>query len=189
VKSTTSAHRALAHLDAVAVPRQLFRTRSSTGMSWNLITVDQLVAGARTSQLLKRSRPPHVVRANSSSQLSALSADYLICELAALASSAANPDKGSSFAISTNLSKITTSANSVAMAALAQQMNAQYQAQQAQQQAQDALKAAQIAALIIAIAGLIALIKHQLMIFDFAGAIIIGLILIDLQNQLTKLLE
>ncbi len=189
MNSTTSAHRALAHLDSVAVPPQLFRTKSSSGMSWNLITVDQLVAGARTSQLLQRSRPAPVVRANSLSQLSSLSANYVITEAAALASSAVNPNKGSSGVLSTSLHNVADAADSVAMAALAQQTNAQYQAQQAKQRAQDAQKAAQIAALIIAIASLIALIKHQLMILDFAGAIIIGLILIDLQNQLTKLLQ
>lgn len=53
--------------------------------------------------------------------------------------------------------------------------------------AQFPAKQARIAALVSAIASLTALMTHELMMLDFVGALVVVLILIDLNNQLARL--
>jgi hypothetical protein len=53
----------------------------------------------------------------------------------------------------------------------------------------NAQKQAQMNVLRIAIQTLTTLLEHELLVWDFAGAIVIGLMLIDLNNQLARLLQ
>lgn len=194
--STISAHRALLLLGSARLPSAVLRTRSSAGMPWDFATLAQLIYGARTSRLLRNSRPapstatatasasakvavkpqPQFARAASLDALTAASEDYLICMAAALATSAAESDK-TSLMLSTSIevAKQVETANYLASEAAKTQAAAQ--------------KQAQINLLRAAIQSVTALLEHELLVLDFAGAIVIGLILIDLNNQLARLLQ
>jgi hypothetical protein len=190
VKPTTSAHRALPMLGSVTLPSPVLHTRSSSGMSWDSATVPQLIAGARTSRVLRKSRlvpttasATVVARPQYSSSgwedvwISA-SEDYIICMAAALETSAVRNDGMSSMlatSMAAELAKQEETANLLASEAAKTQANAQ--------------KQAQINVLTIAIKCVTALLEHELLVLDFAGAIVIGLILIDLNNQLAALLQ
>ena len=186
MKSNNSAQRALPLMGSVRLPPPVLRTRSSSGMPWDSATVAQLLAGARTSRLLRKSRLVPVTASATVKprpQLSsAASEDFIITAAAQLALSASDTVR------SGNLSGTLSTGMSLQVAKQAEAADLLASEAEAAKTQANAQKQAQINALTAAILSLTALLKHELMVLDFAGAIVIGLILIDLSNQLAQLL-
>lgn len=183
--NSTSAHRALTLLGSVRLPPAVLRTKCSSGMPWDWATIAQLIAGARTSRMLsKRQLVPAVKSATVRPRpqfLSSAVEDFIICAAAQIAISAADT---------------VTKGNMQAMLAVGALLETAKQAEDATSAANEAAKVqaneqkqAQINILTAAIKSLTALLEHELMVWDFAGALVIGLILIDLNNQLARLLQ
>jgi hypothetical protein len=191
MNSTLSTHPALL-LGTPKLPPAVLRTRSSSGMSWDLATVAHLVAGARISQVRRKRRLVPVTAMTTTTASAAAkpptpdsvaaafaeaSADALICMAAALAAHPGpknNSMQGLLTGAKSSLAKQVEAANVMASEAAKTQAAAQ--------------KQSQINQLTIAIKIVAALLEHELMVFDFAGALVIGIILIDLNNQLAQLL-
>jgi hypothetical protein len=185
VNSITSAHRAMPLLGSVRLPPAVLRTRSSSGMPWDLATVAQLIYGARTSRVLRKSRPvPATASATvkpgplSLAAFAEASEDYIICMAAALGTSAVKNNILSAVlatSMASEMAKQVVTANMLASEAAKTQANAQ--------------KQSQINTLRTAIQFVTGLLEHELMVLDFVGAFVIGLILIDMNNQLARLLQ
>lgn len=180
-------HRSSGRIHTLRLPPCVLRTRSSSGMLWHQATLAQIIAGARTSQLLRRSRPvPSTARAANSQSLLAFSenaTNYVISVSAQLNNQGPQPNKqviGSMLQASQSLEAVKQAASANIMSATA---NSSAKQQASAQQA----KQMQINILIEAIAALIALLNRDLMVLDFAGAFMVALILVDLTNQLTRL--
>lgn len=191
MNSTLSTQRALLLLGTVKLPPAVLRTRSSSGMAWDLATVAHLIAGARISRVQRKKRlvpvtatatasvevKPHTP-VSSAAAFSAASEDYIICMAAALAASVG--------AKNSYTQGLLTGGTSL----LAKQIEAaNVLASEAAKTQADAQKQSQINQLTIAIKILTALLEHELLVWDFAGALIIGIMLIDLNNQLARLLS
>jgi hypothetical protein len=180
IRPALSASNRLARL-----PPCVVLTRSSSGVSWGRATFANLAAGARISSLSSTSRQaPSTARVVSSLQIAQrASSDYLICMVAQLDSPDNQPNKdylANPSAASGALDKTKQTASNLLAAAAAAVAN-----QQAQQ---NAAKQNQMNILVAAIGALSALLQHELMILDFAGALVIALILVDLNAQLARLL-
>jgi hypothetical protein len=154
-------------------------------MPWDWVTVAQLIAGARTSQTLRKRR---LVPSTSSAAVkrrpqfsSSATEDAIICAAAQLAMSPADILNKGNMQSSLALGALLETAKQAESASTLASEAAKVQA--------DAQKQAQINTLTAAIKAITALLEHELMVWDFAGALVIGLILIDLNNQLARLLQ
>jgi hypothetical protein len=176
----------------IKLPRQVLLTKSSAGVPWNLATLPLLVSSARNSKLLRARLRVRSARSGSiNSRLSALSQsseDFVITAAAQLASTGVEPATQGSLAtsMSLNLAKQAETSKTLASLAAKQQADAQQKAN-ARQQANAQIQA-QINAVVAAICSLTQMLEHDLLTLNFGAAIVIGVILIDLNSQLIRLL-